>query len=99
MSSQAERIRVALSRTPAAAQPAGPGAGPVEETQATPPPITVSEENLAALLGHQTASIRPPSMTPLAEVESTLPLLAASDEQRLDLASEPASTEPEAIEP
>ncbi len=73
MSESSERIRAALSRS-GANRAAGK---PVEPEQTTKPSVAVSEEVLAELWGSE-----PVSSEPAAEVETTLPMITASDEDR-----------------
>jgi TonB family protein len=90
VSAQSERIRAALVRTDAtrlANEPPTP-----QPTEGPRPPIALSEENLATLLGSGATSSAPPKVEPAEarteparpaltpDVETTLPLLAASQE-------------------
>ncbi|MEQ1886400.1 MAG: energy transducer TonB [Bryobacteraceae bacterium] len=85
MNEPSERIRAALRKTPATR---GMEAGQDEENKSLLPDVAISDENLEALL-----SAKPKELPPAQAVEVLLPMLGASDEQRLKIA-EPEQASP-----
>jgi protein TonB len=85
MSAQSDRIRAALSRSDAARPVANaPSLEPLPATmQAELPAIAVNTENLEALLRSDTATGEPPTLGLSTEIEDTLRLIAATDEERV----------------
>lgn len=88
MSAQSDRIRAALSRSGAARPVVNPRLDPVPvpaNVEPTLPAIAVNTENLEALLRSDAASSEPRILGVSTEIEDTLRLIAATDEERVAL--------------
>jgi periplasmic protein TonB len=85
MSAQSDRIRAALSRSDAIRPAANaPGVEPLPaKILAEMPAIAVNTENLEALLRSDVATGEPPTLGLSTEIEDTLRLIAATDEERV----------------
>jgi hypothetical protein len=101
MSAQSDRIRAALSRSDAVRPALKPP--PVEplpsRMRAELPAIAVNNENLEALLRSDASSGEPRTLGVSTEIEDTLRLIAATDEERIGFEQDrPVPNAPRSVE-